>query len=142
MPRGGIDAETKIVLADLGRRLPLTRPNRLHRQPLDQPRGDVVLEPDAAWSDLALQYLNDERPELLDAGVGDLDDGEVVIDIDDQSAEVIPLGIDNPHGVGLRSLQTPANGSREPLANRLLGQHFIAERQRAKADLGVQRVKS
>ena len=142
LPRGRIDAEAETVLADLGRRLPFSHPLRLHRQLFDFPRRDVVLEPDAARLQLALQHINDERAQLLDAGVGDFDDEDVVIAIDDDSAEVIALGIDEAHAHSFRRSARRRSTASQSLADRLLGQHLIAERQRAQADLRMARMES
>src|ERR1700686_367590 len=48
LSRSRVDAEAQTVLNDLRRWLPLSRPDRLHRQAFDLSGRDVVLEPDAA----------------------------------------------------------------------------------------------
>ena len=50
----------------------------------------------------ARHRLDEERLELLGAAIGDLHDEQLVVAIDDEAAELIALGVDQPSRVGVR----------------------------------------
>jgi len=113
------------------------------RQLLQPARGNVVLEVDEARRQPLLQRLDDQRANALDAGVGDLHHHHVVVQVDHQPAQLVALGVNEPHGVRLRAADGVAarDGGVDARADDVRGQ-LITERERAHADLRVQRVEA
>src|SRR5207253_9704922 len=93
LPRGRIDEKAQAVLANDRGRLAFADRLRLQRQLLELARREIVLAVDQSRRELALQRRDDERFQLLQCAIRDLDDEHVVVLVDDQSAEVIPLGV-------------------------------------------------
>src|SRR5207247_3230799 len=79
LPRRHIDVEAEAVLEDgRGGIAPADR-LCLHRQPLELPRREVVLEVDEPRRELLLQRLHDERLQPLQSLVRDLNDDDVIV---------------------------------------------------------------
>ncbi len=137
LPLGRLDHETQRRLADRRGRIAGAVPFALQRQLLEPARREVVLEIDQPRCGGVLQRLDEERPQLLEAVVRDLDDEDVVVAVDNQAAEVIPFGVQQPAGIRRRVEEDlpPPDGRGDALPQQLRGQRNASERQRAQADL-------
>src|SRR5581483_6967648 len=139
LSRRRLHDELQAVLADGGLALPFTTPFRLERQAFDLPRRKIVLEVDAARLQLFAQYIGDEWAQALQPMIRNLDDEQIVVAIDHQSAEVVALGVNEPRRVRVvrEDRSPPRDRRRDACPQQLRRQLFVAERQRAHPDLRV-----